>query len=229
MTDNLPRWSAVSVDPADRRPVVAAFDVDGTVTTRDCVVPFLRRVGGTVPMAARFGLSALRDVPALARRDRDRLKALAAKVVFTGRLISDVDRAGDEFAGMVAGAWIRPDTLARMHWHHDAGDDVVFVSASFGTYLRPLGHRLGVVTDVVSTELAVDDDGRCTGGLVGANCRGPEKVRRLHAWLEEHRGGREAVELWAYGDSPGDRELLADADRAMWVGTTLPEMPRRAL
>ena len=37
------------------RPIVAAFDVDGTVTVRDCVVPFLRQVGGTVPMAAGSG------------------------------------------------------------------------------------------------------------------------------------------------------------------------------
>ena len=33
---DLARWATVPV-----RPVVAAFDVDGTLTTRDCVVPFL--------------------------------------------------------------------------------------------------------------------------------------------------------------------------------------------
>ena len=33
------------IDPAIER--VAAFDVDGTLTRRDCVVPFLRRVAGT--------------------------------------------------------------------------------------------------------------------------------------------------------------------------------------
>ena len=37
-------------------PVVAAFDVDGTLTVRDCVVPFLRHVAGTVPVAVRLGL-----------------------------------------------------------------------------------------------------------------------------------------------------------------------------
>ncbi len=29
------------------RPVVVAFDVDGTLTRRDCVVPFLWRLGAT--------------------------------------------------------------------------------------------------------------------------------------------------------------------------------------
>ena len=70
---------------------------------------------------------------------------------------------------------------------------------------------------MLATELEVDADGRCTGALVDGNCRGPEKVARLHAWLDEHHGGRDAVELWAYGDSPGDLELLADADHAVWA------------
>ena len=47
--------------------VVAAFDVDGTLTTRDCVVPFLRLVGGTARLAARLALAARRVVPALVR------------------------------------------------------------------------------------------------------------------------------------------------------------------
>ena len=28
------------------------------------------------------------------------------------------------------------------------------------------------------------------------------------------------VDLIAYGDSPGDRELLADADERHWIGTS---------
>ena len=39
------------------RPVVAAFDVDGTLTTRDCVVPFLYRAGGL-----RAGLALVRHI-----------------------------------------------------------------------------------------------------------------------------------------------------------------------
>ena len=40
-------------------------------------------------------------------------------------------------------------------------------------------------------------------------------------------GGRAAVELWAYGDSSGDRELLADADRAVWATGALPRCRSR--
>lgn len=224
--DDLPRWSAVSPAAPDHEPaaVVAAFDVDGTLTTRDCVVPFLRQVGGTATLIGRLALDAHRVGPALVRRDRDTLKAEAARAVFTGRPRREVDAAGAAFADRIEARWLRPDTLARMRWHRDAGHHVVLVSASFGAYLRPLARRLAVDT-VLATELAVDEAGCCTGALLGGNCRGPEKVSRLHAWLDECHGGRRAVELWVYGDSSGDRELLADADHAVWAKDTLTAEP----
>jgi phosphatidylglycerophosphatase C len=206
------------------RPVVAAFDVDRTLTTRDCVVPFMCCVGGTLPFAARVGLAAPRLLPAAARRDRDGLKAQASRLAFAGRRAVDVERAGEQFAAAVERSRLRPDTRARLHWHREAGHDVVFVSASFAVYLLPLARRLGVGT-VLGTELVVGADGRLTGALVGANCRGAEKVRRLHTWLEERYGGRDRVVLWAYGDSAGDRELLADADHPVWAGAALPAVP----
>ena len=98
------------------------------------------------------------------------------------------------------------------------------MSASFTVYLLPLARQLGV-DGVLGTELAVGDDGLLTGALANANCRGAEKVRRLHAWLRERHGDRANVELWAYGDSPGDRELLADADHAVWVRGHLAAVP----
>jgi len=202
------------------RPVVAAFDVDGTLTVDDCVVPFLRKVAGGPQVAlgllARFGPVAA----GLARRDRDRLKALVSHAAFAGRPVTDVEQLAIVFAADVARRGLRPDTAARLAWHRASGHATVLVSASYGAYLRPLAARLGV-DGVVSTELEVAADGRCTGRIVGGNCRGPEKVARLHAWLDEHHGGRAAVELWAYGDSAGDRELLADADRPQWAKDVL--------
>jgi phosphatidylglycerophosphatase C len=216
----LPRWSAVPDEPLPRH-VVAAFDVDHTVTSRDCVVPFMRRVAGRLPFVARLGLAAARNVSALARRDRDHLKAAIAHAVFAGRSAAEVEQLGEAFAAELVEDGLRPDTMARMRWHHEQGHDVLFVSASFAAYLQPLARRLGVITGVLCTELVVGPDGRYTGELLGGNCRGQAKVHRLHAWLAEHRGGRTAVDVWAYGDSPGDVELLFDADHPVWTDTVL--------
>jgi phosphatidylglycerophosphatase C len=201
----------------DDRVRVAAFDVDGTITRRDCVVPFLRRVAGTATLGRRLAAQT-RTMSALAtRRDRDGLKAAAAAAAFTGQPIERVQEIADDFARSVHSSGLRDDIVAKLDSHRDRGDTVVLVSASFEVYLRPLAELLGA-DDVLAARLEVGPDGRLTGLLAGPNCRGPEKVVRLHAWLDERVGGRTGAHVTAYGDSAGDRELLADADVAHWVG-----------
>jgi phosphatidylglycerophosphatase C len=205
----------VSPPAPPRAAAVAAFDVDGTLTTRDCVTPFLRLVGGR-----RVPLALLRHAPstlgALARRDNDRLKELAS-LGLQGLPADEVRQAGARFSARLVAEWLRPDTVARLERHRELGHATVLASASFAAYLDPLGETLGVDA-VLCTRLEVDDEGLLTGRLEGGNCRGPEKARRVRAWLEET--GLADSELWAYGDSDGDRELLAAADRPLWVTRT---------
>lgn len=196
----------------ERRRAVAAFDVDGTLTRRDCVLPFLARTA-----AWRLPLAFLRrpreTVSALARRDRDALKALACLSLRHAEKAS-LDRQGAAFADAVHARGLRPDTPARLEAHRARGDAIVLVSASLDPYLDPLGALLGVDA-VLCTRLEVGPDGRCTGRLDGPNCRGADKERRLRAWLESE--GLAGAELWAYGDSAGDAQLLAMADHAVCV------------
>jgi phosphatidylglycerophosphatase C len=80
---------------------------------------------------------------------------------------------------------------------------VTIVSASPELYIRPWAERIGV-TEVIASRLAFAE-GRFTGRLLGANCFGPEKARRIEAEL----GPSGAARIYAYGDSEGDREMLA--------------------
>jgi phosphatidylglycerophosphatase C len=212
------------------RPVVAAFDVDGTLTRRDCVVPFLWRLG-----AARLVVGLARRFPsvtaAVARRDRDRLKSLATAAAFRGRSVAAVEQLAATFGAEIE-RWLRDDTAARLSWHRQQGHTVVLVSASYQVYLDVLGRSLGVDA-VLATQLAtappVDSVGTTyTGALAGENCRGAEKLRRLDEWLEAREGvegGRHGVVLWAYGDSAGDRELLAAAEHPIWATTPITSVP----
>jgi phosphatidylglycerophosphatase C len=213
------------VTGTDDRRRIAAFDVDGTLTRRDCVVPFLRRVAGNAMLGRRLAAQTRSVSAMVARRDRDGLKAAAAAAAFAGQPIERIEAIGDEFARSVHSTGLRSDTVAILDGHRRRGDTVLLVSASFEVYLRPLADLLGA-DDVLAARLEIGPDGHLTGMLAGPNCRGPEKVRRLHAWLDEHAGGRTNVHVTAYGDSVGDRELLADADVAHWVGRGT--MPRRA-
>jgi len=204
------------------RVVIAAFDVDGTLTTRDCVRPFLQRVAGRRRLVTSMMRRPLATAAAAIRRDRDRFKEIIVGGSLRGRLVADVESMGEQFAQYVLVNWLRPDTLRRLRWHQRSGHRIVLVSASLAAYLRPMAVRLGV-DDVLCTDSTRKGD-RYGDRLVGRNCRAAEKRRRFDEWLDEH--GWVDAEVWAYGDSSGDRELLERADHAVWVnGATISETP----
>lgn len=194
------------------RRTVAAFDFDGTLTRRDTLLPFLVQLCG--PSRVAWALASEAPVlasVALGRGDRDAGKARLLARVLAGRPLAAVQAVVDSYAADVTARRLRPDTVTRLRWHVRNGHDVVVVSASPELYVAPIVRRLGVPT-VLATGLEVDAADRLTGRLLGANVRGPEKERRLREHL-----GSEPVTLYAYGDSTGDRELLAMADVGLQV------------
>ncbi len=200
--------------------VIAAFDFDGTLTRSDSVVPFLRRFLWRWPALVGIVRCAPAGVVALARRDRNSLRLAATSALLRGVPAIAVEQQAASFASEIISSRLRPDTTARMRWHLAQGHRVVVVSASYDSYLLPVAQHVGAEA-VLSTQLEIDDSGHCTGGLIGENCRGPEKVARLNEWLNSRDLDRAGVTVWAYGDSNGDRELLADADHPVWVQASL--------
>jgi len=202
------------------RPGVAAFDFDGTLARRDTLVPFLRRACGTHRVAAAAGLAAL----GRSRRERDLLKVAVLARLFRGMPAERLDALGRGYVPTLVGL-LRPEMVERVRWHRDHGHAVVIVSASLGAYLRPLAEHLELDA-ALAVELVAGSDGLLTGEVVGGlNTRGPEKVARLRAWADQRLGPAAAFELWAYGDSTGDAELLAAADHPTWVGRRAEASP----
>ena len=193
--------------PAPARRTVAAFDFDGTLVPGDSLLPFVWRAAGPrrfLHAAARNGgRVALATIARIGSRDE--AKAAFVSTALRGLPSSELVGAGVEFSHRLE-AKVHPAGLDRIRWHRERGHELVLVSASLLVYLEPLADRLGFDA-VLATGLEVGQDGLLTGGLDGANVRGPEKVVRLRRWLDDC-----PCELWAYGDSHGDRELLAEAD-----------------
>lgn len=192
---------------------IAAFDFDCTITRRDTMVPFLLRVAGPVATARGIVGAGLAWLTGGRERNARRAKAKRAylRAVVTGSPIADLEERGRRYAERLPERY-RPESLERIRWHRAQGHELVLVTASLRLYAGPAGEALGF-DHVIAVDLEADASGHATGDIVGTNIRGPEKAVRL-----THHLGGDAAEVWAYGDSDGDIDLLAMADHPTWVG-----------
>lgn len=193
------------------QPTIAAFDFDGTLTWCDTLLPFLRRAVGRT--AFWRGLTLL--MPILIDFRRGRISNTETKETVISHFLDgmDVSRLRDVAHGFAADGippLLRSRALATLAWHQDQGHRIILISASPEIYLRAWAETRGIDA-VIGTRLA-RVDGRVTGRLDGANCYGAEKVRRLR----EVAGDLTGVRVYAYGDSAGDRELLATATESRY-------------
>ena len=194
------------------KPVVAAFDFDGTLTRHDTLFPFLLHVAGMVylfnkiiylsPILAGYAVGLVRNDIAKVKV----LRCFLANMEMTRLRLFALQFAGQKLPGL-----LRPEAMQRLAWHKQQGHRCVVVSASLELYLRPWAVGAGF-DDVLGSRLEEIENGRTSGRLLGENCFGPEKMRRLEALL----GPREDYILYAYGDSRGDKELLSAADFAFY-------------
>ena len=89
--------------------------------------------------------------------------------------LSDLAQEAERFAAERYASLMRPDALAA--WDGWAGTaHRVIVTASPEPVVVPFAARLGADT-LIGTRLAVEEDGRVTGGFEGPNCRGARRWR----------------------------------------------------
>jgi phosphatidylglycerophosphatase C len=191
--------------------IVAAFDFDGTITTSDSLRDFVRHTVGR----GRFAVGVMRVSPWLVGLlagvcERGSAKARFLAATIGGMTQLELEGAAQRYATERLNALIRPEMPARIQEHRRRGHRLVLVSASPALYLRHWAAGAGFDA-VLATELAFRD-GRFSGNFASPNCWGAEKVRRLQHWFASDPPDV----LYAYGDSLGDREMLALADHA-WL------------
>jgi HAD superfamily hydrolase (TIGR01490 family) len=212
---------------------LALFDFDGTITASDSTSggdsfsefvrlaarPARTIVGGALlgPVVVGYHLHWI---------SASRARRAVARVGFLGDSAARVRRLGMKYATEVLPLAVRPRALDRIRWHQDHGDDVVVVSAALDVYLRPWCHAFGL--QCVCTELE-ERNGLLTGTYRDGDCTGGEKVRRT---VKRFPPERYSI-IYAYGDTPEDREMLDLAHRKYyrwreidsWNETTAAEEP----
>ncbi|MEX2431364.1 MAG: HAD-IB family hydrolase [Dehalococcoidia bacterium] len=187
----------------DQRQTLAVFDLDGTLTYCDTLLPFLRHAAGR----AVFWVKMPSLVPVLVAfrlglKERTAAKEAVLRRFIGGWPVEEVEAAAVSFAIRVLPRLCNREALDRLRWHLGKGHRVCIASASLEMYVRGWAADVGVA-DVAATRLE-SVGGRVTGRLDGANCYGPEKLVRLRQRIGEVEG----LSLHVYGDSAGDRALL---------------------
>lgn len=191
---------------------VVVFDFDGTLTTKDSYLEFVKYacgfwhlVGGLLLFSPLLLLMFCHLCP------HGKVKEMVFSFFFKGWTYREFQKVGMAFADKVE-AFERESTVAKLKEEVRAGSAVYVVSASVEEWIRPWCQKRQV-TQVLGTRVEVDGEGVLTGKFSTLNCYGKEKVSRLLE-VEPDRG---EYLLEAYGDSRGDREMIAFADNGFYV------------
>ncbi|MEM1000104.1 MAG: HAD family hydrolase [Bacteroidota bacterium] len=187
---------------------LALFDLDGTIIEGDSMIAFIRYARGAgwlflsylvlspILLLYRFGLY-----------PNDKAKQLLLSFHFKGKKEKRLKGLGAIFGQEILHSMRRRGAMRRLRYHRDQGHDVVVITASLNIWVEPWLKNQGLRYICTEPEWA---NGVFTGKFATPNCYGPEKVRRLREILDP----ADYDVIHAYGDSKGDREMLALANES---------------
>ena len=121
------------------------------------------------------------------------------------------EAAHDHFMRTVVQPVIKPQALALVREHRQAGDEVVIVTATNEFVTRPIAQAFGV-PELIAVELERDNasggSGWITGEIKGVPSFREGKVTRITQWLARHQLDWADVESTFYTDSINDLSLM---------------------
>lgn len=184
---------------------IAFFDFDGTITRKDTMLELAKFHVGS----AGYYLKMLSIAPSLVGLKLKVVSATQAKEQFLksffgGMKHADFDALCYRFNEEVVPNLIRPDALETLRMHQELGDRIVVVTASAENWVQPWCKQNNL--EILATQLDFSS-GTFQGKLSSPNCNGAEKVNRILSLIDP----KEYEGIYAYGDSIGDKELLAFA------------------
>ena len=181
---------------------LALFDFDGTVSHKDSMLCFIVYSAGRL----RFFLGILMLFPVLVSYkigliSNSRAKEKVFSHFFRGWEESQFNLIADQFSKEFLRTIIRKDALDKIIWHKKNNHEVVVFTASIENWLREWTNALEL--ELIGTRLEVANS-KITGIFSTKNCYGEEKVNRIR----EKYVLSNYSEIYAYGDSPGDKQML---------------------
>ena len=197
---------------------VYLFDFDGTLTSADTLLEFIRYACGRRRFFIGFALfSPLLVLMKLHLYPNYRAKQRLFAWYFKGMSIDNFDLVCRCFAHHNQ-RLMRHKALDKLREIFHNNETLCVVSASIDNWVRPFFDNISKASRsdfrVIGTEVEVDTDGVLTGRFRTHNCYGAEKVRRVLEAMPQLKSNRDDFWIVACGDSRGDKELLEFADEA---------------
>ena len=198
----------------------ALFDFDGTLCRGDSAAPFVWFVLRRHPrsLAGLPLLAAMLPFYGLGRVSKKTIKT--AMLGLLGRVpAAKRNELAERFFVEVIEPRLFRQGLERLAWHRTRGDFLVLATASVDFYMQEVQRRLGFDA-LVATRSELEPAPR----VVGENCWGEEKVRRLRG--EGFFGEVDWEASWAYSDHASDEPILRLCGNRMAIN---PHRPLRRL
>jgi HAD superfamily hydrolase (TIGR01490 family) len=200
---------------------LAVFDLDGTITRHDSMLPFvfgylLRhpwrvvRLPLALPAVLRFFVT----------RDRGALKGTLLHAAMGGLPRAIIDAWATRFVTHLLRRGLFAPALTAIATHRRAGDHLVLMSASVDCYVPLIARSLGFNATICS-QVRWRADGRLDGRLTSANVRGAEKARQFRELLARLKPSASV----AYGNSTADLPHMLLATRGVYVNGTQRSIP----
>ena len=184
---------------------IYAFDFDGTLTTKDTLIEFIRYAKGSMALGLGFMRYAhLLVLMIIGLYPNYKAKQKVFAHFFKDTTLDDFNALCKAFAAS-SSHLLRPNAIEAINHAIKEGSEVLIVSASIDNWVQPFFPQ----EKVVGTQIEVID-GKLTGQFLSKNCYGQEKVNRILSLYPN----RQDYHLTAYGDSRGDKEMLAFADES---------------
>lgn len=185
---------------------IAVFDFDGTIISRDSLPDFMIRTCGWYAFCLRLPLIVTLKLASLAGIiSTHRAKEQIFSSFFKGMKQEQFDDACRKYAKHIPDI-VFPEALITIEKHLERKEEILIISASVPGWIRPWAETVGI-RQVEGTEPEVRN-GILTGRFATPNCKGREKVNRLR----KRYPCFDTETLYVYGDSSGDKEILALAD-----------------
>ncbi len=186
------------------KPIIAAFDFDGTLTNRDSLPLFLIFTKGylyTILLFLYYSPQIILNK--LRRKELGSIKEKMLGKAFSGMEISKFNNLCKAFVLSPPNLLSGP-AIPALHKHQKEGHKIVIVTASLVNWVKPFFDNSVIV---LGTELETKDT-IITDLFKSGNCYGSKKKDIFLS----HFPNRQDYTLYYYGNSKGDTEMLEFAD-----------------